>query len=283
MTTSSHIPEITVYEPTVTGLPPLRRYWREMWNRRPFMWHLARTELKARHYDTVLGQVWILLDPILLAGVYFMLRSVVRPVGSAEERNYLIAHMIIGVCFYQYTARSLMMGSRSIVANQRMILNTAFPRAVFPVGAVLQSFLDLTPTILILFFVQVFLGQPFSLQLLWLPLVLGVLTVFCLGLAHLFGCLTVFVRDTAGFLPYVTQVWLYTTPVLYTIYEIPPAALPYLQLNPLFPFFAMFDSIFTGQPLSAVALFWAVVWAVSLFLVGTFSFLRKEREFALKF
>ena len=59
---------VTVYEPTVTCLPPLRRYASDVWERRQFIWHLARTNMKAQHYDTVGGVIWLIADPLLLAG-----------------------------------------------------------------------------------------------------------------------------------------------------------------------------------------------------------------------
>ena len=54
---------VTVYEPTVTGLPPMRAYLRGLWDRRVFMWHMARTDMKAQHYDTVGGVVWLIARP----------------------------------------------------------------------------------------------------------------------------------------------------------------------------------------------------------------------------
>ena len=77
----------TVYEPTVTGLPELRPYLAALAQRRRFMWHLARTDLKAEHYDTALGQLWVILDPLLTAAVYFLFRTVIRSPGSAANRS----------------------------------------------------------------------------------------------------------------------------------------------------------------------------------------------------
>src|SRR6266576_27843 len=61
-----------VYEPHAAGLPPLRPYIRELWRRREFALELSRTRLRAQHFDTVFGQLWMVLNPLLLAGVYFV-------------------------------------------------------------------------------------------------------------------------------------------------------------------------------------------------------------------
>jgi teichoic acid transport system permease protein len=246
------------------------------------MWHLARTELKARNYDTALGQLWLLLDPLLMAGVYYLLRTVIRPVG-AVDRNFFIDHLIWAVFFFQYTSKSLRQGAQSILGNKQMVLNTAFPRAIFPMVAVLIAFLDFLPTLFIYFIVHAILGQPFGLSLLWLPLMLVLLTMFNLGCAFLYAPLTVFFRDTTALLPYITQVWTYVTPVLYTIGEIPPNLLPYLRLNPLFPFWAALEEIFQARMPSPHYLWWAAAWSFAFFIVGAVVFLIRERDFAIRF
>ncbi len=163
---------VTVYEPTVTGLPPMGPYLRGIWDRRPFMWHLARTELKARHYDTALGQVWVILDPLLMAAVYYLLRTVVRPIGTSVDRNFLIDHLIWSVFFFQYTSKSLRQGAQSILGNKQMVLNTAFPRAIFPIVAVLVALLDFFPTLLIYFVIHAALGLPFGASFVFVPIMI---------------------------------------------------------------------------------------------------------------
>jgi ABC-type polysaccharide/polyol phosphate export permease len=273
---------VTVYEPTVTGLPPMGPYLRAMWDRRPFMWHLARTELKARHYDTALGQVWVILDPLLMAAVYYLLRTVVRPIG-ALDRNFLIDHLIWAVFFFQYTSKSLRQGAQSILGNKQMVLNTAFPRAIFPVVAVLVALLDFLPTLLVYFVLHALLGFGFGASFLFLPLMIFMLTMFNLGCALLYAPLTVFFRDTSALLPYLTQIWTYMTPVLYTVQEIPPNLLVYLRWNPLYPFWAALEQIFGGQMPSPGYLLAAGAWGTLFFVGGGILFLLREGEFAIRF
>ena len=273
---------MTVYEPSKTGLPPLRPYLRGIWDRRPFMWHLARTELKARNYDTALGQAWIIIDPLLMAAVYYLLRTVVRPVSGAD-REIFIDHLIWAVFFFQFTTKSLRQGAQSILGNKQMVLNTAFPRGIFPIVAVLVAFLDFLPTLAIYFIVHAVLGLPFGASLVVLPLIIAMLILFNLGCALLYAPLTVFFRDTSALLPYLAQVWTYVTPVLYMVSEIPPNLLPYLRLNPLFPFWAALEQIFAGEMPSPGYLLVAGAWSLVFFFGGAVLFLIREREFAIRF
>src|SRR3954471_20003822 len=86
-----------VYEAYIVGLPPLRPYLREAWRRREFAVELSRTKLRAQHYDTVFGQLWLVLNPLLLAGVYFILVDIIR---QGERPQGFMAHLIAGIFAY---------------------------------------------------------------------------------------------------------------------------------------------------------------------------------------
>jgi ABC-type polysaccharide/polyol phosphate export permease len=272
----------TVYEPTVTGLPELRPYLAALAQRRRFMWHLARTDLKAEHYDTALGQLWVILDPLLTAAVYFLFRSVIRSAGSAADRNLLLSHLLWGVFFFTYTNNAITSGARSVLQGRNLILNASFPRALLPVVATLKSLLDFAPTLVVYFVLHAILGQPFALAFVYLPLLIVIQTVFNLGFGMILAPLMVFYRDTGGFLPYITRLWLYVTPVLYTVAEIPGTLKAFLRWNPLYPVFAALEQVFKGQFPSSSYVLAAAAWAVVTFVIGAVVFLARERDFAVR-
>jgi teichoic acid transport system permease protein len=272
----------TVYESTATGMPPLRPYLTELWGRRRFIWHLARSDLKAEHYDSAIGQLWVVLDPLLLAAVYFLLRSVVKPTGTGAGRNAVIAHLVWAVFVFTFVSNAMMAGARSLLAGRGLIMNASFPRAVLPLTAIIKSVFDFIPTMFVYFAFHLVLGQPFGIALLALPGIIVVLTVMALGLGLLFAPLMVFYRDTGGFLPYVTKIWLYVTPVLYFVVEIPPKLLVYLRYNPLYPSFVALEQIFSARWPSPTYLIAASAWALAFFFVGAVVFLARERDFAVR-
>jgi teichoic acid transport system permease protein len=272
----------TVYEPTATGLPPLRPYIAELAERRRFMWHLARTDLKGEHYDTAIGQLWVILDPLLTAAVYFLFRSVIKPSGSAANRADILSHLVWAVFFFTYTNHAIMDAARSLLQGRQLILNASFPRAALPIVSIIKSILNFLPTLLVYFVLHAILGRPFGLTLLYLPLIIAIQTVFNLGLGMLLAPLMVFYRDTGGFLPYITRLWLYVTPALYTIAEIPPALKVYLRWNPLYPLYGALEQVFRAQTPSSGYLLGATAWAVGLFFVGAVVFLARERDFAVR-
>ena len=113
-------------------------------------------------------------------------------------------------------------------------------------------------------------------------MIVVLLTIMTLGLGLLLAPIMVFYRDTGGFLPYATRIWLYVTPVLYFVVEIPRSLLPYLRWNPLYPSFAALEQIFNGRWPSVGYLFGASVWAFGFFFLGAVVFLARERDFAVR-
>src|SRR3954452_17577264 len=135
----------SVYEATASGLPPLRQYFAELKERRPFIWHLARTDLKAKHSDTTLGRIWIVLDPLLAAGVYYLMRSIIRPVGSGAARNLVLSHLIWAVFFFQFVQTAMNQGARTLLNGAGILLTASFPRAVFRFTRRLRALLNSFP------------------------------------------------------------------------------------------------------------------------------------------
>src|SRR5215210_3489096 len=81
-----------VYEPHTVGLPPLRSYVHELWRRREFAFELARTKLREQHFNTVFGQLWLVINPLLMALVYFLLVDIIRAGGHRHPDFF--AHLV---------------------------------------------------------------------------------------------------------------------------------------------------------------------------------------------
>lgn len=275
---------ITVYEPTVTGLPPLRDYFQGVWERRLFIWHMARTKLKAQHYDTTMGVVWLILDPLILAGTFYLVRVVLTGgvKGTAAHAAHVFANIIMAVSFFYLVSGIVQGGAVSIVQNRQMVLNSSAPRACFPAVSLVRGLCDLGPALGVYFVVHIITRQPWGLSLICLPLIVVLLVGFSLGLALLFAPLVVFFRDTAALLPYVIRIWMYVTPVMFLVAEIPPSFRIFFLINPLYPYFAMLEQIFVAQWPSPGYLAGAIAWTATTLLVGGWAFLIRERDYAIR-
>src|SRR3954447_4523452 len=135
-----------VYEPHKIGLPPIGPYVRELWRRREFAREMARTNLRAQHFNTAFGQLWLILNPLLLAGVYFVLVDILR---SGSRGPAFFAHLMAGLFAYYFVSDSVRLSVKSVTGGGRLILNTAFPRALLPLSSVLTAFMRFLPTLLV--------------------------------------------------------------------------------------------------------------------------------------
>ena len=269
-----------VYEPHKVGLPPIGSYVRELWRRRQFALELARTNLRAQHFNTVFGQLWLVINPLLLAGVYFVLVDILRR-GTRDEDFF--AHLMAGLFAYYLVQQSLNQGVRSVVSGGRLILNTAFPRALLPISSVLTAFMRFLPTILIYIPVHIISGLPVGPEMLWLIPILGILLIFAAGMTMLVAAGQVYFRDLKSFLPYATRIWLYATPILYFADDVPSRYDWILSVNPLASMITCWSTVIDysdAPPLDDMLL--ALAWAVGVFLVAAVFFVSREREFAVR-
>lgn len=280
-TTADDDRPVTVWEPYHRGLPPLRPYLQQVWRRRRFAFHMARSELKARHFDTLFGQIWTVLNPLLLALVYFLLLGVI--VQSDRGNPDYLAFLIANLFAFYFTRNSLGVGASSVVSGGGLIMNAAFPRALLPLSSVLSALLMYLPTLLVYAVIHLVTGQTLSTALLLVPVIVAVQTVFNYGLALFAAASTVYFRDFSSFLPYALRIWLYMSPILYAIEDVPPQLVPLLMVNPMYPILGVWqdviiNGVIPGLPLMAAA----VAWATFALVIGGWLFLSREREFAIR-
>jgi teichoic acid transport system permease protein len=272
--------DVHVHEPHRVGLPPLRSYVREVWRRRQFAFELSRTNLRAQHFNTAFGQLWLLLNPLLLAFVYFLLVDILRSGSRSED---FFAHLMAGLFAFSLMSFAVQQGAKSVVKGGRLILNTAFPRTLLPLSSVITSFIRFLPTFAIYAPVHLILGLPVDWHLLWVIPIVAILLVLTIGLTMLVAAAQVYFRDLANFLPYVTRIWLYASPVLYYAHEVPERYKIVLDVNPMAPLLTAWSDVLNrGMNPDAELLLQGSAWAVAIFLVGSLFFITREREFAVR-
>jgi teichoic acid transport system permease protein len=284
-------PLIQVFEPHRASLPPLGPYIREFWRRRAFAIELSRFADKAEYLDSKLGKVWLVLNPLLLAVVYYLLVSVIR--GGHTKTNGLttLCHILIGLFTFYFAQNCINAGALSITAGGRLILNQAFPRALLPFSSTISSFYQFLPTIPVYIFVVV-IGKFFypatkvpsvTWSFLWAPIVIILLAVTGYGLSLLFATMNVYFRDTNKLLTYFTRIWLYASPVLWLPETLHGASKAILYINPLGPALACTSRIWIeGKSPTTLNLIGLVGWAAIALFAGGYFFISRERDFAVR-
>jgi ABC-type polysaccharide/polyol phosphate export permease len=269
-----------VYEPHRVGLPPIRPYVRELWRRREFAYELSRTKLQAQHFDTVFGKLWLVLNPLLLALVYYILVDILRRGHSPKG---FFAHLVAGIFAYYFVSGAVREAAKSVVSGGKLVLNTAFPRVLLPLSTVVTSFRRFLPTFLIYIPIHLLSGLPVRLVDLWILPIVFCLALVAAGLAMFVAALQVYFRDVKNFLPYVLRIWLYASPVLYYADKVPDKYQPLLAINPIGALLtAWSDVLNAGRAPAASDMLLGLGWGVVLFVGGALFFMSREREFAVR-
>lgn len=275
-----YLGEFHVYEPHKAGLPPLREYFREVWRRREFAIEMSRATIRAQNSDTVFGVLWNVLNPLLLAGVYYLLVSVLN--GKARGGDYF-AHLLAGLFAFYFVSGCMAGGASSVTSAGKIIMNTAFPRILVVFSAVFIAFRKFLPTMLVYIPVALItgVGIPWTAPL--AALMFFLIIVFGTGMALLLATAQVYFRDTTSFLPYLTRIWLYLSPVLWYPEEVRKAFKAFEVFNPLFSLLGGWsDLLVKGElvPPSTWAI--ATAWAVGTLIFGAVTFMSRERDFAVR-
>lgn len=273
------------YEPHRAGLPNLRVYFSELWRRREFASEMSKAGMRGANSMTFFGQTWLIINPLLLAGVYYFIVNVIS--GRSETQGWTyFTHLTGGLFVFYFFQGAVASGAGSVVGAGKLVLNTAFPRLLMPLSAVRTGFFRFLPTLPVYFLFHILAGNPWNLNtVLVAPIFLLLITMFASGLAAIFAALQVYFRDTSSFLPYIMRIWLYASPVLWTIDMISThgAAKKLAPFNPLYPLIGGYgEALQNGVNPSLHIWLMAIAWAVGSCLIGFGFFISRERDFAVR-
>ena len=172
-----------------------------------------------------------MLNPLLMALVYFILVDILR--ASDSRNSEFFAHLVAGLFAFMLIHNAMTVGVRSVTKGGRLILNSAFPRALLPLSAVITAFMRFLPTIVVYIPIHFASGLPVDRNTLWVFPIVALLLLLACGLSMLVAAAQVYFRDLSNFLPYVLRIWLYISPVLYYADEVPDRYKWILEVNPL--------------------------------------------------
>lgn len=262
----------------VMARPGVLAYLRQTWSRRDFALAIAAGELRGQHMDSVLGNVWHVLNPLLLAGVYYLVFGVLLDISRGVEN--FPAFIVIGVFIFHFSQKSIISGSGAVVANEGLIRSIKFPRAVLPLSVVLGHAVAFLPALAVMLVIVAATGETPQPQWLLLAPIVLLQALFNLGGALIVARLTDLFRDVQNLLPYLFRLAFYGSGVLYSPerFVSDPAVLAFFDFNPFFVFVSLARGPLLGEMSLDPRLVWiAVGWTVVLLVAG-FVFFRGGEE-----
>lgn len=184
-----------------------------------------------RYLQSLLGVLWVLLQPVATSLVIFFMFNIIR-IKPSDDANIGL-FLLTGIIVWQFFSRAVQDATTSLVANSGILTKIYLPKIMLPGAAVLAAWFDLAIMLAFVLLASIVLGVMPSTRLLLLPIFLMLISVAALGLGIGLSAINALYRDIGFALPFALQIGLYLTPVLYSSRFVPPAWRPIYYLNPM--------------------------------------------------
>ena len=256
--------------------------FREIWTHRRLTRYLVRADLKKHGSDTLLGNVWWILDPLLQMAVYVVLVAVIFRSGKPDYPLFIFAAILP----WKWFASAVNDGIVSVTSRERIIKQVKFPKIVLPVAAAIGGIVNFLFGLIPLFgLMLLFYSDRISPFLVLIPVIAAVQFVFSLATAIAVSAINVFFRDIANVARHGLRLWFYLSPALYSFDQVQGKAGPIgdllFSLNPWTPLFESYRAVIYNETMPAWGGLVILLAASFAFLTAaTLFFKRVEPAFA---
>ena len=252
---------------------------KELWEYRELIYFLTWRDIKVRYKQTALGAAWAIIQPLFMMLVFSLFFGRLARVPSDG-----VPYPVFTYCAlipWQLFAHSLTESSNSLVANERLITKVYFPRLIIPISAVLGGLVDFLIAFVVLLGMMAYYGIYPGSAIITLPFFVLLAVMTALGTGLWLSALNVQYRDVRYTITFLTQFWLFATPVAYPSSLVPERWRPLYGLNPMAGVVEGFRWALLGKTSSPGPLLAVSVAVVILILIGgLYYFRRMENSFA---
>ena len=251
---------------------------RELWAYRGLVIVLTLRDIKVRYRQTVLGAAWAIIQPLTIMLIFSVIFGKLAKIPS-EGFPYPV-FVYAALLPWTFFANALTASGGSLVSSSNLVSKVYFPRLIIPISAVGGGLVDLLISSGVLLLLMVYFDIPWTINLMMAPfLILGVVfTAF--GVGTILSALTVSYRDFRFIVPFLIQIWMFLTPVVYGVSFIPEKWRWLLLLNPMTGYIDGFRAAFLGRPFAWDSLFISLILSMLVVLLGVGYFGKVERRFS---
>jgi lipopolysaccharide transport system permease protein len=252
---------------------------REIWESRELLFFLIWRDVKVRYKQTALGAAWAIVNPVLTMIVFSIFFGGLAGIPSDGVPYPIFS--LAALVPWTFFASGLTLAANSMVGDQSLITKIYFPRLTIPMAAVLSNLVDVALSFLVLLGLMRFYRISLVVQLMWLPLFVFFALVATLGVGLWLAALNVRYRDIRYITPYLIQVWLFVTPVVYPSSLLAEPWRTVYMINPLAGVVEGFRWTLLGTSAPpALAMMVSALCAVVIAASGALYFRRVEKSFA---
>ena len=251
---------------------------RELWEYRELLYFLTWRDVKVRYKQTALGASWAILQPFLTMVVFslFFGRLANMPSDGIPYPIFSYAALVPWTFF----ANGVTQSANSLVLNSNLIKKVYFPRLVIPIAGVFSGFIDFGLAFIVLIGMMLWYGFVPTVNVIWLPLLILLAVVTSLGVGFWLSAVNVQYRDIRYIVPFLIQMWMFVTPIVYPSSLLPEPWRTLYGLNPMAGVVEGFRWALLGTEKPEAIVLVSALAAVALMVSGLYYFRRMERNFS---
>lgn len=259
----------------------LRETWSEfslVMAYRELLRNLVMRDLKVRYKRSVLGFLWVMLNPLLMMLVIY---TVFSQLFTDKLSNYS-AYVISGIVLWNMFAQSTSVATRSFIGNATLLKKIYIPKLVFPVSTVLSGLVNFCFSLVPLAIITALTGSSLTPRILLLPACIAEVLIFCIGIALIVSTVVVFFHDAIYIYEVLLLAGMYFSPIFYPVSILPPGVMQLMELNPMYHYLSLFRGFLYDSSLDAVALSfhlcYGLLFALLSFATGTVLYVRYRNK-----
>jgi lipopolysaccharide transport system permease protein len=254
-------------------------YLTELIGARELLFTWTRRDFKVRYSQSVLGAAWAILQPLSLMVIFSIIFSVFVKVPTGGMPYPVFAYTAL--LPWTFFANSLNSAIPSLVSNMNLVSKIYFPRETLPLSAIIVSFIDFLIGISVFVLLVVIYRIPVGPTAALVPLIVLIQVIFTFGISLAGSAVNVFYRDIRFVIPLALQIWMYLSPIFYSVNVVPERVRPIYLLNPMATLINSYRRVvLLNQPPNWPHLGLAAVVACTLTLFAYRYFKRAETKFA---
>jgi lipopolysaccharide transport system permease protein len=251
----------------------------ELWRYRELLYFFVWRDIKVRYKQTVLGALWAIIQPLAGTALFTLFFGRLGGLSKQVDGSYAL-FVYVGLSLWTFYANAVSLAASSLVGSSHLISKVYFPRLLIPISAIFSGLVDFAVAFAFLLALMAVYRVPPSALMLTLPLFLIGTMVVAAGAGVLFSALIVSYRDFRYVITFTIQLWLFATPVLYSIDIIPVKWRLLYAANPMVGMITGFRAAALGGRLPLDLIVASTVVAVLLLTIGLRYFISVERRFA---
>lgn len=252
--------------------------WKELYEFRELLYFLAERDVKIRYKQTVLGVAWAVIQPLFTMLIFTFIFK--RLAGLPSEGLPYPVFVFAGLIPWLFFSGGVAASGQSLIQQQGIVTKVYFPRLFIPTATLGAYLVDMAVSFVLYGVVLAYYGVVPSWQVVFLPVLVMLTVVATLGLGMSLAALIVQFRDIRHTVPFLIQILMFASPVIYSIRMVPPAYRRVMALNPMAGIIDAYRSCIKGRDWDPATLAISTTVALALFVFGVYYFRKTERLFA---